>query len=138
MGAVVAGVVVHGDGRGRQLGYPTANVATEPGGEVPEDGVYSGWARLEDGSVHHAAISVGKRPTYYEDGAVLVEAHLLDFDGDLYDQRVELELGALVRLQLRFDSTERLVEQIRLDVADVRRLDDAPEALTDLAGQTEG
>ncbi len=138
MGPVVEGVVVRGDGRGRLLGYPTANVETGSVADLPHDGVYSGWVRLEDGSVHRSAVSVGRRPTYYEDGALLLEAHLLDFDGDLYDQRVELEVGELVRRQMRFESTDELVAQIGRDVARVRSLDGGSRAFADLAERAEG
>lgn len=114
------GVVVRGDGRGRQMGFPTANVETQGPLELPDDGVYAGSVELPDGSRHAAAISVGRRPTYYEDGELLLEAHLLDFDGDLYGQLVRVEIGTLVRGQLRFTSTQDLVAQIRSDVAAVR------------------
>ncbi|MCU1494155.1 MAG: riboflavin kinase/FMN adenylyltransferase [Acidimicrobiaceae bacterium] len=120
MGSLVEGIVVRGDGRGRLLGFPTANVQPSGPVELPDDGVFAGWIELEDGSVHVAAISVGRRPTYYEDGALLVEAHLLDFDGDLYDQHVRVEVGERVRGQLRFSSAEELVAQIEADVATVR------------------
>jgi FAD synthase len=115
------GRVVHGDHRGRDLGFPTANVEVR-GGEVPEDGVYQGW--LEDEGVRRvAAISVGGRPTFYGDGGVrLVEVYVLDFDGDLYGHTVNVEVGELVRRQERFTSTDALVERMELDVAAVRRL----------------
>lgn len=114
--------MVRGDGRGRLLGFPTANVDPVSARQLPADGVYAGWVALEDGSIHVAAISVGRRPTYYEDGALLLEAHLLDFDGDLYGQRVQLEVGERVRGQLRFASGEELVAQIGRDVGAVRAL----------------
>jgi riboflavin kinase/FMN adenylyltransferase len=119
----LAGVVVRGDGRGRLLGYPTANVQLTSADSVPDDGVYAGRIRLQDGSEHVTALSVGRRPTYYEDGDLLVEAHLLDFDGDLYGQHVELEVGAHVRGQMRFSSGDELVSQIARDVEMVRERD---------------
>lgn len=134
----MVGVVVRGDGRGRLLGFPTANIATEPISTLPDDGVYAGWIRLEGGDVHRTAVSVGRRPTYYEDGALLLEAHLLDFDGDLYDQRVELEVGELVRGQMRFSSAEDLVEQIGRDVARVRALGGVPRVLEGASPRAEG
>jgi len=119
-----AGTVVAGDRRGRVLGFPTANV--EPDGPValPADGVYAGRVELADGSSHVAAISIGRRPTYYhdEDAARLVEAYLLDFDGDLYGQRVRVHVGEAVRGQLRFTSDDELVARIRDDVDAVRSL----------------
>ncbi len=116
----VVGTVVRGDGRGRAIGFPTANVAARAPVELPDDGVYAGTVELADGSRHAAAISVGRRPTYYDDGELLLEAHLLDFDGDLYGQLVRVEIGTRVRGQLRFASTQDLVVQIERDVAAVR------------------
>jgi riboflavin kinase/FMN adenylyltransferase len=115
------GTVVAGDGRGRSLGFPTANLAVEEGA-VPPEGVYAGWVRRE-GEVLPAAVSVGRRPTYYgEDGEALVEVHVLDFSGDLYGERVEVELAARLRGQERFSSTAELVAAIAGDVAAVRAL----------------
>src|SRR6202035_4049507 len=81
----VRGPVVRGDGRGGpELGFPTANVAVAGDIALPSDGIYAGSFTRKDGSVHRSAISVGRRPTFYEPGTapVLVEAYLLDFDGD--------------------------------------------------------
>ncbi len=108
-----------GDRRGRDLSFPTANVETLA--VPPEDGVYAGWLERADGSRHPAAISVGNRPTYYgHHGERLVEAHLLDFDGDLYGEHVTVRVGSKVRDQVRFLSSEELVEQMRRDVECVR------------------
>jgi FAD synthase len=120
---VLAGAVVRGDGRGRAIGFPTANVEMAKGAPLPADGVYAGWVRRADGSTHVAAISVGRRPTYYgEQGEVLVEAYVLHFDDDLYGERLEVGMEAVVRGQERFDSTEALVEQMRRDVEAVASL----------------
>ncbi|MHB1507983.1 MAG: riboflavin kinase [Acidimicrobiales bacterium] len=119
--SVLEGVVVHGDRRGRELGYPTANVELRGAKSPPSDGVYSGWCELEDGRRVVAAISVGTRPTYYNSqGARLVEAFLLDFDEDIYGKHVKLSFGSLVRTQARFANSDELVAQMRLDVAAVR------------------
>ena len=81
------GVVEHGDKRGRTIGFPTANVAVAGDLQLPADGVYAGWYERPDGTTHQSAINIGRRPTFYaENGLLLVEAHLLDFDGDLYDE----------------------------------------------------
>lgn len=110
----VEGIVVHGDGRGRELGFPTANLDVPPGLLVPPDGVYAGWTRDR-----LAAISIGTNPQF--DGVERrVEAHLLDFDDDLYDQRLVVEVWGWIRGQMRFDSVEALVEQIGADVVQVR------------------
>ena len=112
--AEVEGTVVHGDHRGRELGYPTANLDVPAGLLVPPDGVYAGWTRDR-----LAAISIGTNPQF--DGVERrVEAHLLDFDDDLYDQRLVVELWSWLRGQMRFDSVEALVEQIDADVARAR------------------
>lgn len=115
----IEGVVVEGDRRGRELGYPTANLAIGPDVEL-EDGVYAGSVELGDGSVHAAAISVGRRPTYYSAGARLVEAYLLDFDRDLYGQKLRVFIGPLLRPQLVYDSEAELVDQMARDVERVR------------------
>ena len=120
--ASVRGIVEHGDERGRSMGFPTANVAVPGDIQLPADGVYGGWYRREDGSEHRAAISVGRRPTFYaENGLLLVEAHLLDFDGDLYDERAEVGFETWVRGQVRFGGVDELVAQLRRDVETVRQ-----------------
>ena len=115
----VDGTVVMGDRRGRKLGFPTANVRIGPSVELP-DGVYGGVVELEDGTRHTAAISVGRRPQFYEAGERVVEAHLLDFDGDLYGQKIRVELGELIRGQHVYASEEELAAQIASDVEAVR------------------
>ncbi len=121
--AVVEGTVVRGDGRGRQLGFPTANVEISGGDELPPDGIYAGWLQREDGSRFVAAVSVGTRPTYYGDhGAVLVEAYVLDFDEDLYGERVSVGVSDRVRDQARFADEAALINQMEADVAAVRAL----------------
>lgn len=119
---VVEGIVVPGDRRGRELGFPTANVRSEVPIDLPDEGVYAGYVTRADGTVHVSAISVGRRETFYEHGVRLVEAHLLDFDGDLYGERLRVEISSLVRAQRRFDSIEELVAQIARDVDAVRAL----------------
>ncbi len=109
--AEVEGIVVHGDHRGCELGFPTANLDVPRGLLIPPDGVYAGWARDR-----LAAISIGTNPQF--DGMERrVEAHLLDFDDDLYGQRLVVEIWTWLRGQMRFDSVEALVEQIGADVA---------------------
>lgn len=116
---VLDGVVVAGDRRGRDLGFPTANV--EVRSEPPPDGVYAGWLERADGSRHLAAISIGNRPTYYgRGGERLVEAYVLDFDGDLYGEHVTVRVSAKVRDQVRFMDNDELIEQMRRDVEAVR------------------
>lgn len=116
----VRGPVVHGDGRGGpELGFPTANVAVPEDIALPADGVYAGHFRRADGTVHPAAISVGRRPTFYEPGTapVLVEAYLLHFEGDLYGEHSRVSFAHHLRAELRFDSVEALIAQMKADVA---------------------
>jgi riboflavin kinase/FMN adenylyltransferase len=122
----VRGTVVEGDRRGRKLGFPTANLASET--EVlPAHGVYAGRVRLLDagspptGSVFPAVTNVGRRPTFKAAEPALAEAHLLDFDGDLYGRRIEVSFELRLREERRFASPEALCEQIRRDVAEGRR-----------------
>jgi riboflavin kinase/FMN adenylyltransferase len=122
------GRVVRGAGRGRAIGFPTANLA--PDGELlPRLGIYAARARVLDGPLagerRKAALSVGRNPTFVPGGAaapITVEAYLLDFDGDLYDLRVRLEIGERLRDEQRFASVEDLVAQIAADVARVKAL----------------
>jgi riboflavin kinase / FMN adenylyltransferase len=115
----VRGVVVHGDGRGGpELGFPTANLAVADDIALPADAVYAGHYRRADGSLHQAAINVGRRPTFYEPGTaeVLVEAYLLHFDGDLYGEPAQVSFAHRLRDEQRFDSVEALIAQMRVDV----------------------
>ncbi len=117
----VRGVVAHGDARGRELGFPTANVSVPGSILLPADGIYAGWFERADGSVHPTAISLGRRPTFYETAdASLLEAHLLDFSGDLYDEHVAVRFVERIRGEEKFDSVEALVEQMNRD-CDVAR-----------------
>jgi riboflavin kinase/FMN adenylyltransferase len=127
----VRGVVEPGDQRGRELGFPTANVAVPRAIALPADGVYAGWYQRPDGVRRPAALSLGRRPTFYEEAALsLLEAHLLDFDGDLYGEPARVEFVAHLRAQARFESPHELVSQMQRDVATTRhvlgRADPAP------------
>ncbi|MES1210081.1 MAG: bifunctional riboflavin kinase/FAD synthetase [Pseudomonadota bacterium] len=122
----VEGVVVRGAARGRTLGFPTANLAPETE-LAPRLGIYAARACIcEDDTVgpgFAAAVSIGRNPTFEADGApVTVEAHLLDFAGDLYGRRLRLELVEWLRDEQRFASVDALVAQIAADVARVRAL----------------
>lgn len=116
----ISGEVVRGDGRGRDLGFPTANLAVPVGIAVPADGVYAGWLVRADGSRWPAAISVGTNPTF--DGVDRrVEAYALDADFDLYGEVVRVEFSERLRGQVRFDDVDALVAQIHQDVDAIRR-----------------
>jgi len=118
----LSGVVGHGDKRGRELGFPTANLQVSQEMQLCADGVYSGWYLRPDGTRHQTAISVGRQPTFYAERAFsLVEAFLLDFQGDLYDEVGTVELVARLRGQVKFSSVEALIDQMTSDVAQTRR-----------------
>ncbi len=112
----VRGEVGRGDRRGRELGFPTANVRVDRSILLPDDGVYAGWFERADGSVHAAAISLGTRPHFFDDGDLLLEAHLLDFEGDLYGEWVRVRFVELLRPQQVFAGLDDLVEQLHRDV----------------------
>ena len=112
----VTNTVVEGDKRGRALGFPTANLEPPARKVVPAIGVYAAFAHLESGAILPSAVNVGVRPTFGE-GALVVEAFILDFDGDLYGQRLTLEFVEYLRAELRFDDVDALVSQMRSDVA---------------------
>jgi riboflavin kinase/FMN adenylyltransferase len=115
------GVVVRGDGRGRALGLPTANLLTGPHAAVPADGVYAGWLLGERVGRRMAAVSVGTNPTF-SGLQRRVEAYVLDFDGDLYGRRTTVDFVARLREQRTYAAVEPLVAQIHEDVAQVRAL----------------
>ena len=115
------GEVVQGDQRGRQLGFPTANVHVPSVTCLPADGVYAGWYIRPDGSRHACAINRGRRPTFFEhaDHSVL-EAHLLDFDDDLYGESARVQFQNFLRSERKFDGIEALIGQLKLDVDQAR------------------
>ena len=114
----VWGTVETGDRRGRELGFPTANVAVPSRICLPADGIYAGTYVTPDGVERPTAISLGRRPTFYEaQETSLLEAHLLDFDGDLYGQPARVRFVERLRGEERFDSVEALVEQMTDDCA---------------------
>ncbi|MGH3803695.1 MAG: bifunctional riboflavin kinase/FMN adenylyltransferase, partial [Pseudonocardiaceae bacterium] len=123
----IEGLVVRGDRRGTALGFPTANLAPPAFTALPADGIYAGWLRRgraeQDGKEEPipAAISIGSNPTFAGQSR-RVEAHLLDFVGDLYGEQVTVDFTAWLRPMLRFDSTEQLVAAIEEDVANTRRV----------------
>ncbi len=120
---IVEGVVETGAQRGRELGFPTANLSLA-GDAVRGDGVWAGLVRLldePDSWPRVAAVSVGRRPTFYDRrGPRLLEAHLLDFRGDLYGRPIRVELCQRLRPMRAFGSVEALVRQLGDDIADAR------------------
>ncbi len=123
----VMGTVVHGAARGRELGFPTANLSADAEGMVPADGVYAGWFVDAHGKHWPAAISVGSNPTF--DGVErVVESHVIDRpqekveDFDLYGQTVRVEFVERLRGMVAYEGVEKLVEQMRQDVDETRRI----------------
>ncbi len=125
----IVGLVAHGEARGRQLGFPTTNLEQIPH-LLPEPAVYAAIAQRQNGALHLAAVNVGPQPTFGQE-RVRVEAHLIDFDGELHGQRVGLHLLARLRPQIRFPGAAELVAQLRRDVA-------ATEALAGRVGEVWG
>jgi riboflavin kinase/FMN adenylyltransferase len=118
----VRGTVIEGDGRGRELGFPTANLAVPAEICLPADGIYAGTFIADDGVARPAAISLGRRPTFHEHAdASLLEAYVLDFDGDLYGQQAKVRFVERLRGEQRFDNVDDLVEQMGRDVEATRR-----------------
>jgi riboflavin kinase/FMN adenylyltransferase len=117
------GTVVPGDRRGRQLGFPTANLAFDYLPAMPALGIYVGRVAVPErrvGPGHPALVSVGVRPTFHDEGVVLVEAYLLDYDGDLYGAHLAIDLVARLRDERRFADVDALVHQMRRDEAEAR------------------
>jgi riboflavin kinase/FMN adenylyltransferase len=115
----VTGTVVTGDGRGRTIGVPTANLRTD-GGLLPPNGVYAAWAMLPEGR-QPAVVNVGVRPTFGESGPVTVEAHLIGYSGDLYGEELTLAMVQRIRGESRFPDVDALVRQIKRDVKAAKR-----------------
>jgi riboflavin kinase / FMN adenylyltransferase len=134
----VRGVVGHGDKRARILGFPTANVEVPDGICLPADGIYAAWYLEPDGTQHPAAISLGRRPTFYDDQPYsLLEAHLLDVSGsgdgggiDLYGQPARVRFVERLRAEERFASVEDLVAQMGRDCDRARQVLAAPSGTT--------
>jgi riboflavin kinase/FMN adenylyltransferase len=116
----IEGVVQRGDARGRELGYPTANLQVGDY-QRPKYGVYAVRVSLDDGSERPGVASLGVRPTF-DPPQELLEAHLFGFDGDLYGRTIEVALHAFIREERKFDSVEALIAEMRNDEAQARRL----------------
>jgi riboflavin kinase/FMN adenylyltransferase len=129
---LLQGRVVRGDRRGRELGFPTANLAFDYTPALPALGIYLGRVSVPDRAVgpeHPALVSIGVRPTFHDDGRILVEVYLLEWDGDLYDAMLSVELEGRLREERRFASVDALVTQMRADEVEARRRMAAGEAL---------
>lgn len=118
----ICGEVIHGDARGRTIGYPTANMVMDASYVMPRLGVYATRVRLQDGRLFHAMTNVGRRPTFYDTGDVSIESHLFDFSEDLYGQIVEIEWIAYLRNERAFDGLDALVAQLKNDEKEARSI----------------
>ncbi len=119
------GVVVHGEKRGREIGYPTANLGKIEGQTIPADGVYAGWLTVGI-NFWPAAISIGTNPTFVGERGRQVEAYALDQEGlDLYDKNASIEFGWRLRPTLKFDGLEPLLAQMKIDCDQARKLTEA-------------
>ncbi len=115
------GPVVHGDERGRLLGFPTANVEVPNKVCLPADGVYAGTYVRAGGETHACAINLGRRPTFYEHADhSLLEAHLLDFNGELYGEAAHVRFSNFLRSERKFDGIDSLVTQLKQDIENAR------------------
>ncbi|MDQ3644938.1 MAG: bifunctional riboflavin kinase/FAD synthetase [Actinomycetota bacterium] len=114
---LLEGEVVHGDKRGRELGMPTANIVPDPLLVSPGHGVYAGWAHG-----HPAAINVGVRPTFETGRGLLIEAYLIDFQGDLYGETLRIAFVERMRGEQRFESVDELVAQMKKDVEQAKKI----------------
>lgn len=111
----LTGTVVHGAGRGKSIGFPTANLQPEDDRKViPDQGVYAVRVRLDDGSQHDGMMNIGYRPTFGGTGLHL-EVHILDWDGDLYGREVKVEYVDRIRSERKFDGIDALVRQLNAD-----------------------
>jgi riboflavin kinase/FMN adenylyltransferase len=119
------GVVVHGEKRGREIGYPTANLGNIDGQAIPADGVYAGWLTVGI-NFWPAAISIGTNPTFEGERGRQVEAYALDQEGlELYDKNASIEFGWRLRPTLKFDGLEPLLVQMKIDCDQARKLTEA-------------
>jgi riboflavin kinase/FMN adenylyltransferase len=117
------GIVVQGDQRGRAIGFPTANVEVPSVTCLPADGVYAGWYIRPSGERQPCAINLGRRPTFYEHADhSLLEAHLIDFHGELYGEHAKVEFTHFLRSERKFDGIDALVNQLKHDVDHARSL----------------
>jgi len=121
----IRSTVVHGEQRGRELGYPTANLSPDLEGFIPRDGVYAAWATVPAGRFG-AAVSIGNNPTFEGVPQKQVEAHLLDQKLDLYGDTIELEFVDYIRPMQKFESADALAGQMRVDEQRIRAILDRP------------
>jgi riboflavin kinase/FMN adenylyltransferase len=119
----VRGIVARGDERGRTIGFPTANIPVSKQMAWPADAVYAGWYTRANGDVYPCAINIGRRPTFYEHAEQsLLEAHLIDFDDDLYGEEARVSFVDFLRSEQRFAGIDALSAQLKRDVQHAREV----------------
>lgn len=119
----VRGTVIEGDHRGREIGFPTANIPVDLSLAWPADGVYAGRFTREDGERFGCAVNIGRRPTFFQHAEhSLLEAHVLDFDSDLYGETVGVEFVEFLRSEQRFDGIDALAAQLKIDIDNARTI----------------
>ena len=117
----IRGVVANGNKRGREIGFPTANIEPEFAVTIPDNGIYATLVKIDD-LTHHAATSIGVRPTFETHGGRTIESFLLDFDRDLYTKRLSIEFVQRLRAEVAFETVEQLIEQMNKDVDQTREI----------------
>lgn len=110
----IEGVVIHGKKRGREIGFPTANLAIHPEYILPKKGIYEGWIQIEQ-NWYPTIVNIGHNPTFNFSNELSVEAHILNFDQDIYGQAVRLEFENFLRDEMKFSSIDELVQQMNVD-----------------------
>jgi len=117
----VSGEVVHGDGRGRHIGLPTANISPWPMKLIPATGVYAAFTEI-DGEAHPSVISIGYRPTFYAGGIPTFETHVLDFSDSIYGKTITAHFIARLRPEEKYDSVDALMAQIKCDIINAEEI----------------
>ncbi|PZD93368.1 bifunctional riboflavin kinase/FAD synthetase [Paenibacillus sambharensis] len=119
----ISGTVTQGEGRGRTIGFPTANIAEDANYMLPKLGVYAVTALLENGSVRPAVMNLGVKPTFHElPGEAKLEVHLFDYSGDLYGQKLAVDFQSFLRPERKFSGVQELVSQIKQDAEEAKSL----------------
>jgi len=111
---LISGIVVHGEERGRLLGYPTANILVSDDYLIPKHGVYAVWAYLEGKRVF-GMMSIGRKPTFHDKYATVIEVNFFDFQGDLYDSEINVHIEARLRDERKFNGVNELIKQLKED-----------------------
>lgn len=117
---VLSGKIVHGRGIGKKAGMPTANLEVTKDMVIPELGVYASKVKL-GGSMYTGVTNVGLRPTVDNDKDITIETYILDFDGDIYEETIELELFVVLRGQQKFEDMSMLLEQLKVDCIEAKK-----------------